>query len=99
MACFPKPSKGAPPFPRRPTEAECWDERRDCFWTCYVKDLAKHGYRADQGDFKKFFAELTYPSWNNILTSYQRLVSFIISGKEPQIPHDLLYDYANEKAW
>jgi hypothetical protein len=94
---FPRREKNTVPFPRRPTNSELYDEARDCFWTKYTFDLAQYGYKPRLRDFTKFFAEHTYPSWKNILESYNRLLTSIIDGTEPSIPHDLVYDYAKEK--
>lgn len=76
---------------------ELYDETRDCFWTKYTFDLTRYGYRTKKRDFRKYFAELMYSSWKNIISSYNRLFTSIINGVEPSIPYDLVYDYAKEK--
>ena len=96
-ARFPRQDKKTVPFPRRPTNSELNNTARDCFWTKYTFDLAKYGYRPALRDFTKFFADHTYPSWESIIASYNRLITSIINGEEPSIPHDLVYDYAKEK--
>lgn len=94
---FPKQDKKTVPFPRRPTNSELYDDTRNCFWIKYTADLSEYGYRPRLTDFRKYFAEHTYPTWNNIIESYNRLMASIIRDIEPSTPEDLVYDYSKEK--
>ena len=86
---FPKRDKA--PFPRKLKKYELWDTAHDSFWRKYECDLANYRYSPSRKDFETYFAEHTYGSWSDSIKSYKRLINSIVNGKDPQMPHDLIY--------
>ena len=86
MAPKPKQDRKAIPFPRRPSGTE-----RDQFWLCYVDDLAEcRVARLSKTLFYKYFSELTYKSFKDVLKSYDRFIKSVCRQEEPEAPWDLI---------